>query len=94
MFVQNSNAAGFSVKAWIGDAKTLLAFNFTDKIEVTDLAGFTVRIQPHGQPAYYLLNELVLPAGKNATVAGEPANSSANAPVQKFRWLHVPGSFH
>jgi hypothetical protein len=36
----------------------------------------------------------VLPAGKNATVAGEPANSSANAPVQKFRWLHVPGSFH
>jgi len=94
MFVQNSNAAGFSVKAWIGDAKTLLAFNFTDKNEVTDLAGFTVRIQPHGQPAYYLLNELVLPAGKNATVAGEPANSSANAPVQKFRWLHVPGSFH
>jgi hypothetical protein len=94
MFVHNSNPAGFSVKAWIGDAKTLLAFNFSDKNDATNLAGFTVRIQPHGQPAYYLLNELVLPAGKNATVAGEPPNSSANAPIQKFRWLHVPGSFH
>jgi hypothetical protein len=94
MFVHNSNAAGFSVKAWIGDAKTLLAFNFSDKSDATNLAGFTIVIQPHGQPAYYQLNELVLPAGKNATVAGEPPKSSANAPVQKFRWLHVPGSFH
>lgn len=94
MFVTNSNAAGFSVKAWIGDAKTLLAFNFSDKGGATNLAGFTVKIQPHGLPAYYLLNELVLPTGKHAVVAGEPADSSANAPIQKFRWLHVPGSFH
>jgi hypothetical protein len=94
MFIHNANAAGFSVKAWIGDAKTLLAFNFTDSKDAANLAGFTVGIQPHGQPAYYLLNELVLPAGNHAKVASEPANSSANAPIQKFRWLHVPGSFH
>ncbi|HVS96379.1 MAG TPA: phospholipase D-like domain-containing protein [Puia sp.] len=94
MFVHNTNAAGFSVKAWIGDAKTLLAFNFNDKKDAVDLAGFTIRVQPHGQPAYYLLNKLVLPAGGHAVVAGEPANSTANAPIQKFRWLHVPGSFH
>ncbi len=94
MFVQNSNSDGFSVKAWQGDAKTLLAFNFDDKSKVKDLAGFSIRVQPHGQAAYYLTNFLVLPAGKNAVVAGEAANSSANAPFQKFRWLHVPGAFH
>src|SRR5579871_3948406 len=94
MYVQNSNAAGFSIKAWIGDAKTLLAFNFTDAAAATNLAGFTVQIQPHGQPAFFLMNSLVLPPGKHATVASEPANSTANAPIQKFRWVHVPGSFH
>jgi hypothetical protein len=94
MFVQNSNPSGFSIKAWIGDAKTLLAFNFSNKNDATNLAGFTVKIQPHGQPAYYMTNELTLPQGKNAVVAGEPANSTANAPIQKFRWVHIPGSFH
>ncbi|HXB96299.1 MAG TPA: phospholipase D-like domain-containing protein [Puia sp.] len=94
MFVHNTNPNGFSVKAWIGDAKTLLAFNFSDKNDATNLAGFTIQIQPHGQPSYYLLNMLELPKGDHAVVAGEPANSSANAPIQKFRWLHVPGSFH
>jgi phosphatidylserine/phosphatidylglycerophosphate/cardiolipin synthase-like enzyme len=94
MFVTNSNAAGFSIKAWIGDAKTLLAFNFTNAAAATNLAGFTVQIQPHGQPAFYLLNSLVLRPGKHAMVAGEGANSTANAPIQKFRWVHVPGSFH
>lgn len=94
MFVHNSNPNGFSIKAWQGDAKTLLAFNFSDKKDATNLAGFTVKIQPHGKPSYYLLNKLVLPPGKNAVIDGEPANSSANAPIQKFRWLHVPGSFH
>jgi hypothetical protein len=95
MFVQNANAAGFSVKAWIGDAKTLLAFNFSNPADAANLAGFTVRIQPHGQPPFYLTNKLVLPGDpRHAVVAGEPANSSANAPVQKFRWLHVPGNFH
>ena len=95
MFVQNSNPAGFSVKAWIGDAKTLLAFNFSDQSTAQYLAGFSIRVQPHGQPAYYLLNKLVLPPNeKHAVVAGEPASSTANAPIQKFRWLHVPGLFH
>jgi phosphatidylserine/phosphatidylglycerophosphate/cardiolipin synthase-like enzyme len=94
MFVQNSNKHGFSVKAWQGDAKTLLAFNFDKKTDTKNLAGFSIQVQPHGKPAYYLLNMLSLPAGKHAVAPGEPANSSANAPIQKFRWLHVPGLFH
>ena len=95
MYVTNSNANGFSVKAWIGDAKTLLAFNFSNAASAKDLAGFSICIQPHGLPDYYQLNNLVLPANAgNAVVKGEQPNSTANAPVQKFRWLHVPGSFH
>jgi PLD-like domain len=98
MFVKKSNAAGFSVKAWQGDAKTLVAFNFDDELKANNLAGFSIQVQPHGQQSYYLLNMLVLPhpsgGGQHAVVAGEAANSSANAPYQKFRWLHVPGSFH
>jgi hypothetical protein len=49
-----------------GDAKTLLAFNFSDAKDAANVAGFTVQIQPHGQPAYYLTNMLTLSAGKNA----------------------------
>lgn len=95
MFVTNSNTDGFSVKAWIGDAKTLLAFNFTNAASAKDLAGFSICIQPHGLPDYYQLNNLVLPTNAgNAVVKGEQPNSTANAPIQKFRWLHVPGNFH
>ena len=95
MFVKNANSNGFSVKAWQGDAKTLLAFNFTDPNAATNLAGFSIQVQPHGQQPYYLFNNLQLPVGNvPVKVTGEPDNSSANAPIQKFRWLHVPGAFH
>ena len=95
MYVTNSNSNGFSVKAWIGDAKTLLAFNFSNAQSAQNLAGFSIRIQPHGLPDYYQLNNLVLPTNAgNAVVKGEQPNSTANAPIQKFRWLHVPGQFH
>jgi phosphatidylserine/phosphatidylglycerophosphate/cardiolipin synthase-like enzyme len=94
MFVQEVNPNGFSVKAWQGDAKTLLAFNFSDAKNASDLAGFTIQVQPHGTQPYYLFNKLTFAAGKHAVVAGEPPESSANAPFQKFRWLHVPGIFH
>jgi hypothetical protein len=84
----------FSVKAYRGDAKTLLAFNL-DKNSTKNLAGFTIQCQPKGQPAYYIQNELQFQTpGDHAQDAKEPANSSINAPIHKFRWLHVPGSFH
>lgn len=85
---------GFTVTAYQGDAKTLLAFDLP-KAQAANLAGFSILVQPHGKPAYYLLNKLLLPDDpKHAVVAGEPADSTANAPIQKYRWLHVPGSFH
>jgi phosphatidylserine/phosphatidylglycerophosphate/cardiolipin synthase-like enzyme len=84
----------FSVRAYQGDAKTLLAFNL-GKSDSKNLAGFTIQCQPANGPAYYLLNNLQFEKpGDHAQVASEPSNSSINAPFHKFRWLHVPGSFH
>jgi PLD-like domain len=83
------------VKGYIGDNKTLLAFNFTNAAAAKNLAGFTIQCQPQGQPAYYLFNELQFEdPSKHAQVATEKPNSTINAPIQKYRWTHVPGSSH
>jgi len=83
-----------SLKAYRGDAKTLLAFNL-DKNSSKDLAGFTIQCQPKGQAPYYIYNELQFKTpADHAQDAKEPARSSINAPIHKFRWLHVPGSAH
>jgi PLD-like domain len=85
----------FSLRAYRGDAKTLLAFNFTTKAAAKNLAGFTIACQPQGQGAYYLHNDLRFEKpGDHAQVANESANSSINAPIHKFRWVHVPGQVH
>jgi hypothetical protein len=95
MTFATSKNKGFSVKAYMGDAKTLLAFNLSDRKAATNLAGFSVECQPKGQDAYYLQNMLRFEVpGNHTQVAEEPATSSINAPIHKFRWLHVPGSVH
>ena len=84
----------FSVTAYQGDAKTLLAFNL-DKANAKNLAGFSILCQPDGKPAYYIQNKLQFETpAKHAQDPKEPANSSLNAPIHKFRWLHVPGLVH
>ena len=83
----------FSVIAYRGDAKTLLAFNLADKKSAANLAGFTIQCQPKGQDAFFIQNQLRFenPTG-HAQDPKEPATSSINAPIHKFRWLHIPGS--
>src|SRR5262249_35949869 len=77
-----------------GDAKTLLAFDLAKK-DTTDLAGFTLCCEPKGLGPYYIYNQLQFERpGDHAQVANEPPNSTINAPIHKFRWVHVPGSFH
>lgn len=90
-----SNQQGkFSVTAYMGDAKTLLAFNL-NKAGSKNLAGFTIACAPEGQPFYYLHNKLQFETpADHAQDLKEPANSSINAPIHKFRWTHVPGSVH
>src|SRR4051812_7284496 len=83
-----------SVRAYPGDAKTLLAFNLP-KTAARNLAGFTIQVQPGTLQPYYILNNLQFkkPAD-HAQDPTLPANSSLNAPIHKFRWLHVPGTAH
>lgn len=83
-----------SVRAHIGDAKTLLAFDL-DKSGTKNLAGFTVQVEPPGVPPFFLLNQLQFKTpGDHAQNQLLPPNSTFNAPLHKFRWLHVPGSAH
>jgi hypothetical protein len=84
-----------SVTAYIGDEKTLLAFNLKNKSATRNLAGFTILCTPQGQTPYYLLNNLQFETpSDHAQDVSQPANATINAPIHKFRWLHVPGSFH
>ncbi len=92
--ISNDNGA-LSVRAYIGDAKTLLAFNLKNKIDVKKLAGFIIQVQAGALNPYYILNNLQFETpGDHAQDPTLPANSSFNAPIHKFRWLHVPGSAH
>jgi len=94
MTMASNSKGSFSVKAYQGDAKTLLAFNI-DKAGTKNLAGFTIACIPDGQPTYFIQNQLQFerPAD-HAQDPKEPPNSSINAPIHKFRWVHVPGSVH
>src|SRR5262245_4839976 len=94
MAMVTKSKGALTVNAYIGDAKTLLAFNL-NMSATTRLAGFTIQCAPDGKPPYYLYNTLQFekPA-KHTQDAKEPPNSSINAPFHKFRWVHVPGSIH
>jgi hypothetical protein len=93
MAVTTATKNSFTIKAYSGDNKTLLAFNFSDKKGAKNLAGFTIQCAPPGEAPYYLFNELQFQdPSQHAQVATEPANSSVNAPIHKFRWVHDPGS--
>lgn len=83
------------VKAYRGDAKTLLAFDIQTKPARTRLAGFTIMVKPPGKAAYYILNDLRFETpGDHAQDPKEPAFSTLNAPIHKFRWVHVLGQAH
>ncbi|MBP1822473.1 hypothetical protein [Mycobacterium sp. OAE908] len=82
------------MNAYRGDAKTLLAFDVTDAAR-EHLAGFTILVTPPGGDPFYVWNTLrFAKPGNHAQDRNEPANSSVNAPIHKFRWVHVPGQAH
>jgi hypothetical protein len=89
-----NNKGSFSITAYQGDAKTLLAFDL-DLTGAKNLAGFTIQCTPAGGTPYFLHNQLQFKSpADHAQDPEEPANSSINAPIHKFRWVHVPGSVH
>jgi hypothetical protein len=84
-----------AVTAYAGDAKTLLAFDLTADSARTGLGGFTIQVHPPEKDPYYIDNNLRLaPSPEHAQVASESPFSTANAPIHKFRWVHVPGLVH
>ncbi|HVM62501.1 MAG TPA: phospholipase D-like domain-containing protein [Verrucomicrobiae bacterium] len=95
MAFQTATNGSFIVKAYIGDFKTLLAFNFSAAAKARNLAGFSIECKPPSGLSYYLWNILQFqnPAA-HAQIKTEPPHSTANAPIQKYRWTHVPGSAH
>ncbi|SEJ90967.1 phospholipase D-like domain-containing protein [Paraburkholderia diazotrophica] len=93
-FVQQSGTK-LLLKAYAGDAKTLLAFNLPDERDAKNLAGFTIQCKPDGQSPYFIHNTLRFEnPGDHAQDQSQPPNASINAPIHKFRWIHIPGSVH
>lgn len=85
---------GFSIKAYTGDAKTMLAWNLT-KPKTKNLAGFTIQYEANSKGPFYLSNNLRFEdSSKHVQDATQPATSSLNSPLHKFRWIHVPGSLN
>ena len=94
MEVPNSKN-GVSVRAYRGDAMTLLAFDL-DESKTENFTGFSVRVTPGIRKAYYLTNFLTYSAAilKKNNITSEAAHSTFFSPIQKFRWVHVPATFH
>jgi len=85
MFKQKTKK-GFTVRLYRGDAMTLLAFNMDPVKNTPDFVGFTIEFIPPGGSKKYAQTNMLNFDGV------DEARPSTEAPFQKFRWLHVPGS--
>lgn len=77
---------GLTVRAYRGDAMTLLAFNLDENKNTPEFVGFTIEFIAPGGSKRYAQNNMLNFDGI------DEARPSTDAPFQKFRWLHVPGS--
>jgi phosphatidylserine/phosphatidylglycerophosphate/cardiolipin synthase-like enzyme len=84
-----------SVRAYKGDAMTLLAFDLDESL-TENFVGFSVRVKQGERSPYFLSNRLSFKPAilrKNGIDSKEKL-SSLYSPYQKFRWVHVPSSEH
>jgi len=86
---------GLKVRAHKGDAMTLLAFDLSVG-RLKDFSGFTIRITAGTRAPYYMTNLLSYPAAvlKKNNIKSASAGSTLYSPIQKYRWVHVPATFH
>ena len=88
---------GVSVRAYKGDAMTLLAFDLTSDLK-KNLAGFSISYKYKVDDKWtlsYLYNRMIFPETfftKNPSVPHADRNSTLYSPIQKFNWVHVPAS--
>ena len=88
---------GVSVRAYRGDAMTLLCFD-VKKNMLENFTGFTIKITPPGtnHRAYYLYNRISYSPAVLASSNLDPQKINVYkmnfAPLQRFSWVHVPGT--
>jgi hypothetical protein len=90
-----NSGSGLTVRAHKGDAMTLLAFDLAQS-KIQNFTGFTIRITAGTRLPYYMTNLLTYSSAvltKNKIKAAD-ANSTLFSPIQKYRWVHVPATFH
>lgn len=84
VFAKNNKIA---VRAYPGDAMTMLAFDLLKESDRRDFVGFTIEFKNNTMPAFKALNNRI------GFVADKLKHPSTEAPFQKFRWLHVLRNF-
>lgn len=88
---------GVSVRAYKGDAMTLLAFDLIPRLN-NNLAGFTIyyRYKVDGNwEDFYVFNRMKFPEvfyQNNPDIPFKDKNSTLYSPIQKFNWVHVPNT--
>ncbi len=86
-----------SVRAYKGDAMTLLAFDVAASLK-KNLAGFTIQysfFEDGKLQEYFMYNRLKFPNTfftNNPGIPFEDRNSTLYSPIQKFNWVHVPNT--
>lgn len=86
---------GVSVRAYKGDAMTLLAMDLDKKL-TPNFTGFSIKVTPPGKPSFFLFNRLCYSPDVQKKNKIDPKNCNGMdvAPLQKFRWVHVPSTNH
>lgn len=94
-----SKKNGVSVRAYKGDAMTLLCFDVDKKI-IKNFTGFTIKVTPPGKDryAYYLYNRITYSPDVLVTSKINPDKVNVYqmnySPLQRFSWVHVPETDH
>ncbi|MCD9573680.1 phospholipase D-like domain-containing protein [Flavobacterium soyae] len=87
---------GVSVRAYKGDAMTLLAFDLNSSMK-KNFVGFTIKVLTDNNRKFYIYNKMKF--NSSVTLHRQLAEwdnvlSSEFSPIQKFRWVHVPSTVH
>lgn len=87
---------GLKVRAYQGDAMTMLCFDLAEA-KTKNCVGFSIQCVTPAHKAFFLFNRLSFDEpltnnNANAAKLAEVSTPSDKAPFQKFRWLHVPTS--
>jgi hypothetical protein len=86
-----------AVRAYQGDAMTLLAFDSLQESDRKDFVGFTIELKNKTMPEFKALNNRIgftpPPTELSEEEKKKLKNPSTEAPFQKFRWIHVLRNF-